>query len=160
MTTAPLRHQPSLRLPGVGRALAVTLGLAVLAGALALVVGGAAQLLGVLVGAAMVAGFFVFGTVNTAVAAAFAPRVALVVALLTYTFQVVALGLVLVAVSRSDLTPDRLDVRWLGGTVIAGALGWTVALVLDALSSAPRQQSGSEPEITSEAVRGRWSGDE
>ena len=144
MTTAPLRQQPSLRVPGAGRALLVTLAVALGAAALARALGGGAQLLGVLVGAAMVAGFFVFGMVNTAVAAAFAPRVALVVALLTYTLQVVALGLVLVAVSRSGLTPDRLDVRWLAGTVIAGALGWTVALVLDAL--------GTTHEVTSEEV--------
>jgi ATP synthase protein I len=112
------------------------------AAALALATAGGAQLLGVLVGAALVAGFFVFGMVNTAVAAAYAPRVALVVALLTYTLQVVALGLVLVAVSRSELTPDRLDVRWLAGTVIAGALGWTVALVLDALGTTHEPMSG------------------
>ena len=135
MTTAPLRQQPSLRVPGVGRALLVTALVAVGASVLALLTGGQPQLLGALAGTAMVAGFFVFGMVNTALAAAFAPRVALVVALLTYTLQVVVLGMVLVAVSRSGLTPDRLDVRWLAATVIVGALGWTVALVLDALSS-------------------------
>jgi ATP synthase protein I len=144
MTTAPLRHQPSMRVPGVGRALLVTLVLAAAASALALVTAGKAQLLGALAGSALVAGFFVFGMVNTALAAAFAPRVALVVALLTYTLQVVVLGLVLVAVSRSGLTPERLDVRWLGGTVIVGALGWTVALVVHAL--------GTTHEVTSEEV--------
>ena len=133
MTTAPLRQQPSMRVPGVGRALLVTLVLAVAASGLAVAMGGRAQLFGALAGSAMVAGFFVFGMVNTALAAAFAPRVALVVALVTYTLQVVVLGLVLVAVSRSGLTPARLDVRWLAGTVIVGALGWTVALVVDAL---------------------------
>jgi ATP synthase protein I len=149
MTTAPLRQQPSLRMPGVGRALLVTLGVGLLGAALALLVGDGAQLLGVLVGTALVAGFFVFGMLNTAVAAAFAPRVALVVALLTYTLQVVALGLVLVAVSRSGLTPDRLDVAWLAGTVIAGALGWTVALVLDALGT----DHGSSPAASEGVVR-------
>ena len=144
MTTAPLRQQPSMRLPGVGRALVVTLLVAVAAAGLALVTAGGPQLVGALAGAALVAGFFVFGMVNTALAAAFAPRVALLVALVTYTLQVVVLGLVLVAVSRSGLTPDRLDVRWLAGTVIVGALGWTVALVLDAL--------GSTDEVTSEEV--------
>src|SRR5687767_4825174 len=106
MTTAPHRQQPSMRVPGVGRALVVTLLVAVTASGLALLVAGRPQLVGALAGTAMVAGFFVFGMVNAALAAAFAPRVALVVALLTYTLQVVALGLVLVAVSRSDLTPE------------------------------------------------------
>ena len=113
----------------------MTLLVAVGASVLALLTGGQPQLYGALAGTAMVAGFFVFGMVNTALAATFAPRVALVVALLTYTLQVVVLGMVLVAVSRSELTPERLDVRWLAATVIVGALGWTVALVLDALSS-------------------------
>ena len=149
MTTAPLRQQPSLRVPGVGRALLVTLVVGSVGAALALLLGGRAQLLGALLGTVLVAGFFVFGMVNTAVAAAFAPRVALVVALLTYTLQVVALGLVLVAVSRSGLTPDRLDVAWLAGTVIAGALGWTVALVLDALGT----EHGPLPATSEEVVR-------
>ena len=144
MTTAPLRQQPSMRLPGVGRALVVTLVVAVLAAGLALVTAGGPQLAGALAGAGLVAGFFVFGMVNTALATAFAPRVALLVALVTYTLQVVVLGLVLVAVSRSGLTPDRLDARWLAGTVIVGALGWTLALVLDAL--------GSVDDVTSDEV--------
>lgn len=128
----------------MGRALVVVLLLAAGASAVALVIAGRPQVLGALLGTAMVAGFFVFGMVNAAMAAAFAPRVALVVALLTYVLQVVALGLVLVAVSRSGLSPDRLDVRWLAGTVIAGALGWTFALVHDALRSTP--------ELTSDGV--------
>lgn len=144
MTTAPLRQQPSMRVPGVGRAMVVTLLLGGVASTAAMVTGGGPQLAGALAGTALVAAFFLFGMVNTALAAAFAPRVALVVALLTYTVQVVMLAVVLVAVSRSDLTPDRLDVRWLAGTVIVGALGWTVALVLDAL--------GSTEHVTSDEV--------
>ena len=154
MTTAPLRQQPSMRVPGVGRALLVTLLLAAVASGLSLLTAGKPQLLGALAGSAMVAGFFVFGMVNTALAAAFAPRVALVVALLTYTLQVVALGLVLVAVSRSGLTPDRLDVRWLAGTVIVGALGWTVALVLDALSTTEPGDGATDKVTSGEVVRG------
>ena len=133
MTTATLRQTPSMRVPGVGGALAVTLLIGVTSSGLAVIGWGAAQLAGALVGTGVVAAFFVFGMVNTALAAAFAPRVALVVALSTYTVQVVALALLLVAVSRSGMVPDSLDVRWLAGTVIAGAIGWTVALVVDAL---------------------------
>jgi ATP synthase protein I len=100
---------------------------------LALVAGGTPELVGALVGTAVVAGFFLFGMLNAALAAAFAPRASLVVAMLTYTMQVVALGLLLTALTRSDSTADVLDVGWLGGTVIAGALGWTLALVIHAL---------------------------
>lgn len=133
MTTAPLRQHPSPRVPGAGRALVATLVVAGVAAGLALLVAGRSEVVGALVGAAVVAGFFLFGMVNTALAAAFAPRTALVVALLTYTVQVVGLGLLLVALTRSDESARSIDVQWLGGTVIAGALTWTVALVTDAL---------------------------
>jgi ATP synthase protein I len=135
MTTAPLRQQPAMRVPGVGRALAVTLVVGVSAAVLALAVAGRPQLVGALAGAGLVAVFFCFGMLNTALAAAFAPRTALVVAMTTYTVQVVGLGLLLVALARSGLTDDTLDVRWLGGTVIVGALAWSAALVVGALRS-------------------------
>ena len=162
MTTAPPRQQPSLRVPGVGTGLTVTVLIGLTSSGLALALAGTPQLAGALVGTAVVAGFFVFGMLNTALAAAFAPRAALVVALLTYTMQVVALGLLLVALTRSGATADALDVRWLGGTVIAGALGWSAALVVDALRSTPSSatitSAAATPppaDVTSEGVGGR-----
>jgi ATP synthase protein I len=131
-----------MRLPGVGPALVVTLVVGLCACGAAVVVADAPQLVGALAGTGLVAVFFLFGMLNTALAATFAPRAALVMALLTYTMQVVALGLLLVVVSRSGLSPDTLDVRWLGGTVIVGALGWTVALVADALRGEHEVTSG------------------
>jgi hypothetical protein len=133
-----------MRVPGVGRALLVTLVVGVAAAGLAVVAAGVPQLVGALAGTALVAVFFLFGMFNTALAATFAPRTALVVAMLTYTVQVVGSGLLLVGLARSGVTADRLDVRWLGGTVIAGAVGWTVALVVDAVRT--------PAEITSEEV--------
>jgi ATP synthase protein I len=131
-----------MRLPGVGRALVVTLVVGLLGCGLAVVAADGPQLVGALAGTGLVAGFFLFGMVNAALAATFAPRAALAMALLTYTMQVVALGLLLIAVTRSGLTPGTLDVRWLGGTVIVGALGWTVALVVDALRGVDDVTSG------------------
>ena len=131
----------------MGQALLVTLLVGLCGCGLALVVAEGPQLLGALAGTGLVAAFFLFGMLNTALAAAFVPRAALVMALLTYTMQVVALGLLLVAVTRSGLTPGTLDARWLGGTVIVGALGWTVALVVDALRGVDDVTSG-------EVVRG------
>ena len=150
MTTDALRQPPSLRVPGVGRALVVTLVVAGVSSGLALVVGGSPEVLGALVGAAVVAGFFLFGMLNAALAAAFAPSAALIVALVTYTVQVVGLGLLLVALTRSGATESALDVRWLGGTVIAGALGWTVALVADALRA---PMTGQPHEVSEGVVR-------
>ena len=122
-----------MRVAGLRTALATTVALATVAGLAALVLAGRPQLHGALAGAAIVAGFFLFGTLSTSLAAAYAPGTALMVALLTYTSQVVLLGLVLVGVERSGATPDSLDVRWLAGTVIAGTLCWTTALVVDTL---------------------------
>jgi ATP synthase protein I len=127
---------PSLRVHGLRQALAATVaagGVLALAAALA---EGRAALAGVALGTLLVCGFFLFGALNTALAAAYAPRASMLVALLTYVVQVVALGLVLAAVARSGLSERELDVRWLGGTVIVGTLVWTGALVVRTLSGA------------------------
>jgi ATP synthase protein I len=89
----------------------------------------------VLIGALVVAGFFALGSVATGVAAAYAPRLSLFVAMLTYTLQVVLLGVVLVALAESDPSANSVDVAWLGCTVIAATLCWTAVLVAHALSS-------------------------
>jgi hypothetical protein len=132
MTTASSSPQPRLRIPGVVPALAATGAVGLLGAALGAGVGGRPQVQGALLGAAVVAGFFLLGSVGTGLAAAYAPRLSLVVALLTYTFQVVLLGALLVAVARSGASPGSLDVRWLGGAVLAGTLCWTAALLIDA----------------------------
>jgi ATP synthase protein I len=147
MTTETPRQHPSLRVPGVGPALVVTALVGALACGLAVVLEGRPQVVGAACGAAVVAVFFAFGMLNTAVAATFAPRSSLLVALVTYTVQVVALGLLLSALTRSETTASQLDVRWLGATVIAGAVGWSLALVHDALRRPLHLTSG-------EAVRG------
>lgn len=132
-TESPPRSRPTLRLAGAPWAAAVT-GLAgVVASGAAGLAAGPDQGRSVLLGTALVCGFFLFGALNTGLAAAFAPNLSLVVALLTYTVQIVVLGLVLVWVRRSDPAPAGLDLAWVGGTVVAGTLLWTVALVLRAL---------------------------
>lgn len=131
--------RPSMRVSGLVPALAATLLVTALTTAAAALSGGRPQVNGALVGAAMVAGFFLFGTLSTSLAAAYAPRLALFVALLTYTLQVVLLGLVLVALTRSGATGTSIDVRWLAGAVIAGTLTWTTALVVHALKGEVRR---------------------
>lgn len=135
MTTELPQHGPSMRVSGLRTALTATAVVALVAGLAAVLLAGGPQLAGALAGAALVAGFFLFGTLSTSLAAAYAPSTALMVALLTYTSQVVLLGLVLVGLERSGATPDSLDVRWLAGTVIAGTVCWTMALVVDTLRS-------------------------
>jgi ATP synthase protein I len=88
------------------------------------------QALGALVGLLMVAGFFGMGALTMSVVARLAPGASLLVALLTYTLQVLLLGVVFVALTGSGATEERLDPRWLGGTVVAATLTWTVVLVV------------------------------
>ena len=120
---------------GLRTALTVSLVLAVVAATAALLVGGRQQLNGALLGVVLVAGFFLFGTLSTSVAAAYAPGTALIVALVTYTTQVVLLGLVLAGLQGSPATAAALDMHWLAGTVIIGTLCWTAALVTHAVRS-------------------------
>ena len=112
-------------------------GTRVLAGAAlaALLLGLAASLLGALTegstaaygalaGTALVVGVFGFGAVVVDTAAGVLPAASLLVALLTYTLQVVVMGLALVVLSDSGLLDTTLDRQWLAGVVIAGTFGW------------------------------------
>jgi ATP synthase protein I len=102
---------------------------AALAGAGALA-DGAPAAAGAAVGLLMVLVFFGLGAVVLDVVAGVAPALSLLVALLTYTLQVVLVGLVFVGLSRSGLLDAELDADWLGGTVIAGTLTWLCAQVV------------------------------
>ncbi|WP_148574644.1 hypothetical protein [Nocardioides caldifontis] len=99
---------------------------------------GERQVVGALVGAGVVGAFFLFGTLTTGFVAAHAPRASLMVAVLTYTLQVVLLALLLTAVTGSPAVRDAVDGQWLGGTVLVGALAWTGALVAGATRGGAR----------------------
>ena len=86
--------------------------------------------------------FFTFGAFSVNLVATVAPRASMLFALMTYTLQVLLLAVVLVAVGRSDLAPDTLDPRWLGGTVMVGTLAWMAALLVGALRSDPGAARG------------------
>lgn len=130
---APALERPSARVPGLRTAVVVTVVLACLVAGVASVVAGRPQAVGALLGAALVGGFFLFGTLATSVAAAYAPGLSLLVALTTYVLQVVVLGLLLAGLDRSDPAPASPDLGWLAGTVIAGTLVWSLVLVVTAL---------------------------
>ena len=139
--------------------------LAALAGALR---GGSAAAYGALAGTVIVVGVFGFGTLTVNAVARLMPTAAVMFALLTYTLQVLAMGLVFAALSASGLLDDTISRGWLGGTVIAGTLGWlTVQVVLSTSRRIPiydlpehrpglrDEESGSEP-----ALAGRSTSDE
>lgn len=134
MTTAPRNPRTGQR-PGVaGRAVASAGFATGVAGAALAVAGGLlegrAAAAGAGVGLLMVLVFFGLGAVVLDLVAGIAPTLSLLVALLTYTLQVVLVGLVFVGLTRSGLLDADLDGDWLGGTVIAGTLTWLSAQVV------------------------------
>ncbi|GAB3196433.1 hypothetical protein GCM10027062_05660 [Nocardioides hungaricus] len=85
---------------------------------------GSAAAWGALVGTLLVVAVFAFGSFSVNLVATVLPSAALLVALLTYTLQVVVMGLVFVGLSGSGLLDGDLDRRWLAGSVIAGTVAW------------------------------------
>ena len=137
MTTAPRSPRTGQR-PGVAGRAVVVAGLAtVVVGAAVAVAGalvdGGPAAAGAGVGLLMVLVFFGLGAVVLDVVAGIAPTLSLLVALLTYTLQVVLVGLVFVGLTRSGLLGSDLDADWLGGTVIVGTLTWLAAQVVTTL---------------------------
>ena len=134
MTTAPQTTRSGPRPGAVGPVVRlsslVTLAVGLVLGTVAGFTGGTPAVLGVAIGAAMVCVFFAAGAFVLDVVATLAPAASMLVALLTYTLQVVLVGLVFVALTRSDLLEGTIDPRWLGGTVIVGTLAWLAAQVV------------------------------
>jgi ATP synthase protein I len=118
---------------GLRPALTITLVAGLAAAVAAALARGGPGVWGVVVGVALLAGFFLFGLVTMQVAAALTPTASLLLALLTYTLQVVLLGLAFVVLQRSGLLDTSIDRRWLSGTVVVGTLVWTVMLVRGAV---------------------------
>ncbi|WP_372727674.1 hypothetical protein [Nocardioides sp.] len=112
----------------LGAALA-TLVIGLLATLLGAVVSGGAAAAGALVGALIALTVFAFGSFVVNAVAGLLPSAALLVAVLTYALQVLMMGLVFIVISGSGLLDSTLDRRWLGGTIIAGALVWISAQV-------------------------------
>ncbi|RYI04858.1 MAG: hypothetical protein EON48_15240 [Acetobacteraceae bacterium] len=129
MTTAP--RTSSIGRPRSGGALvAGAAGFTVLVGgaitALGFLVSSPAAGWGALVGSAVAGFFFVFGTVTVHLVATVMPQMALLVALLTYTLQVVLVLLVFLALSRAGVIGDQLDAKWLAGGVIGATSAWLI----------------------------------
>jgi ATP synthase protein I len=91
---------------------------------------GSAGAYGALAGTALVLVVFGFGAVVVNTVAGVMPTASLMVALLTYTLQVVLMGVVFAGLSRSGLLDDTLDRSWLAGVVIGGTFGWLTTQVV------------------------------
>jgi ATP synthase protein I len=113
--------------------LTVLLGAAVAATLLGLVlavvgglVDGRSGFAGAAVGAALAIGVFTFGVVTVHLVADLLPSASLLVAVLTYTLQIVFMALAFAALSGSDLLDGDLHRGWLGASVIAVTAAWLV----------------------------------
>ncbi|MET3960739.1 hypothetical protein ABIE44_000673 [Marmoricola sp. OAE513] len=122
MTTidAPQERTPRVLLTA---ALSVVASTAVLAlvGALAQ---GRTESTSALLGGGIVLVFFGFGAVVVGTVADLMPQAALVMALLTYTFQVALVGLIFAGLTKADAFAEHLAAGWLAAGVIAGTFAW------------------------------------
>ena len=130
MTT---EHQQAPR----GSGAIVLLGAAVvtlLLGGLAAVVGGLVDgrpaALGALVGTFVTVAVFALGSTVVNVVAWVLPAASLLVALLTYSLQLLLMVVVLTSVDRGGLLDDTLRRGWLGGAVIGGTFVWILAQIV------------------------------
>lgn len=119
------RHGAS---PLLGAAIASALLVAAL-GVVGLLVAGSAGLLGALAGGGLALVVFLLGTTVVHTVASVMPAMSLLVALLTYTLQVVLMAVVVVALSRSGLTGEELSREWFAGAVIAVTMLWLAVQV-------------------------------
>lgn len=92
--------------------------------------GGRQAAYGALAGASIAFVIFSLGAFVVNAVAGLVPAAALLVALLTYTLQVLLLAFVFVALSDSGLLDETLDAHWLAGMIIAGTFVWTGAQLL------------------------------
>ena len=96
---------------------------------------GASGAWGAMVGAVLVVGFFGSGQVVLRVARDVPPALLLLVAVLTYTLQAVALLALYAAFARRPAWNELISTDALGVTALVCTLTWTTALVLAARNS-------------------------
>lgn len=111
-------------------AAAATCGAGVVLVALGAALGGSEAALGALVGAALALVVFGAGSAVVHAVAGLMPSAALLVALMTYTLQVLGMALAFVVLTESGRLDHDIDRSWLAGAVITGTLVWLVAQVV------------------------------
>lgn len=92
--------------------------------------GGGDAALGAVAATALVSVILVTGSMVVELTARAVPGASLLVAMLTYTLEVVLLAAVLVALRGSPAAMDRISAPWFAAAVIACALVWTVGQVV------------------------------
>jgi ATP synthase protein I len=120
-------RQNGVRVLLTGAAATVSLGL--VAAVVSWLLAGSAAGLGALVGVTLIVVVATGGTLMVNAVAGVMPTASLLVALLTYTLQLLVLLLAFVWLERSGLLADTLDRGWLGGAVVGGTVLWLATLV-------------------------------
>lgn len=135
MTTESKQDTPQVHRTGVspllGGAAAGAAAVVVLTGSGA-VLDGSPGAVGALVGGGLTLAVFVLGISVVSAAAKVLPAASLLVALLTYTLQLVVLLVVAAAVERAGLAGDELSRGWFAAGVIAVTLLWLAGQVVGA----------------------------
>lgn len=114
------------------RAAAGALAGGVLLTVLGALISGAPAAWGAAVGSLLTVVVYAWGTFVVNAVAGAVPALSLVVALMTYAFQVVLVAAVLVGLSRSEMIDDTVDRLWVTGAVIGVTLVWMIAQVVAA----------------------------
>jgi ATP synthase protein I len=113
----------------------VTLAVGLAAVVAGLLVSGPSAAAGAGVGFGMVLVFFGTGALVVNAVATVSPVASLMVAMLTYTLEVVLVALVFTGLDRSGVLDGAVDRTWAGGAVIAATLGWLVSHIVSATRS-------------------------
>jgi ATP synthase protein I len=89
-------------------------------------VDGSSGALGALVGGGTALLFFLFGSLLVMAATRMAPQVSMLVALMTFTLQIVLVAAVFAALGSSDAMGSWLSDGWVAAGVVVAAAAWIV----------------------------------
>ncbi|KAA1428848.1 hypothetical protein [Nocardioides antri] len=129
-------------------AAAVTTAVGAVLVVVAALVSGEAAAYGALLGTAIAVVVFSFGGFAVDAVARLMPVASLLVALLTYTMQVLLMLMLFVGLNRSGALDDTLDRGWLGGATIVGVLVWSVVqLTASAKARIPAFETPGEQSV-------------
>jgi ATP synthase protein I len=132
MTTESKQDTRRGVVPLLGALLAGAVAVGVLA-AIAALTGGSSEVAGALVGGLVTLAVFALGVGLVSLVARVLPSASLLVALLTYTLQLLVLALVVAALERSGTAGDEISRGWFAAGVIAVTVLWLAGQVLAAV---------------------------
>ena len=131
MTTESMHRTRSGSSPRLGALGSGAVAVVVLAVA-AVLLDGRPAVVGAVVGGLVTLAVFGFGTALVSLVARLVPAASLLVALLTYTLQLLVLALVVAGLERADLDAATLSRGWFAAGVIAVTALWLVGQVVAA----------------------------